>query len=133
MILHIRAVEACDVPKMDIIGKSDPYLKFKISTSSQVWKTKVKKNTHVPVWNEEFHLPITSGMSDQLHIELFDKDDISKDDIISTQDFDVKSFPIGKIIEQWYDFSPAKGVKKGGRVRLVFHLTKSGHDAFIAI
>lgn len=133
MILHIRAVEACDVPKMDIFSKSDPYLKFKISTSSQIWKTRVRKNTHEPVCNDEFHLPITSGISDKLYIELFDKDTISKDDIISTQEFEVKSFPEGEIIDQWYDFLPAKGVKKGGRVRLVFHLTKSGDEAFITI
>ena len=133
MILHIRAVEACDVPKMDIFSKSDPYLKFKICTSSQIWKTRVRNNTHVPVWNEEFHLPITSGMSDKLYIELFDKDTISKDDIISTYEFEVKSFPEGKVVEQWYDFAPAKGVKKGGKVRLVFHLTKSGRDPFITI
>lgn len=93
----------------------------------------MRKNTHEPVWNDEFHLTITSGISDKLYIELFDKDTISKDDIISTQEFEVKSFPEGEIIDQWYDFLPAKGVKKGGRVRLVFHLTKSGHEAFITI
>ena len=71
-------------------------------------------------------------MNDKLHIELFDKDDISKDDIISTQDFDAKSFPIGKVIDKWYNFTPAKGVKHGGKVRLVFHLDRHGQTAFIA-
>lgn len=132
MILHIRAVEACEVPKMDVIGKSDPYLIFKVSTSSQTWKTKHKNNTDKPVWNEEFHIPITSNMSDELRVELFDKDDVSKDDIISTMNFKVKNFQVGKITDQWYNFTPAKGVKVGGKVRLVFHLDRSGKTAFVA-
>ena len=132
MILHIRAVEACEVPKMDVIGKSDPYLLFKISTSSQTWKTKHKNNTDKPVWSEEFHIPITTNMTDELRVELFDKDDISKDDIISTYNFKVKNFPIGKVIDQWYNFSPVKGVKTGGKVRLVFHLDRSGATAFVS-
>ena len=132
MELHIRAVEAAEVPKMDTCGKSDPYLKFKLSTSSQTWKTKAKKNTATPVWNEEFHLPITSNMSDELTIQLYDDDDVSKDDIISTMNVSVKSLQIGKVTDQWYTFQPAKGVKTGGKVRLVFHLDKSGKTAFKA-
>lgn len=132
MELHIRAVEATEVPKMDAIGKSDPYLKFNLSTSSQEWKTKHKNNTDKPVWNEEFHLPITSSMNDQLTISLYDKDDISKDDLISTMSFNVRNFQVGKIVDQWYTFQPAKGVKNPGKVRLVFHLDKSGKPAFKA-
>ena len=131
MILHIRAVEAAEVPKMDVCGKSDPYLVFTLSTSSQKWKTKTKKNTVTPVWNEEFHLPITSNMTDELHVEMFDQDDISKDDQISTMNFKVREFPVGKVTDSWYNFQPVKGVKNGGKVRLVFHLDRSGQDAFI--
>ena len=92
---------------------------------------KYKKNTDIPVWNEEFHLPITSNMGDVLHVELYDKDDVSKDDIISTMDFRVNSFPVGKVTDTWYNFNPAKGVKSGGKVRLVFHLDRSGQTPFI--
>lgn len=132
MELHIKAIEASDVPNMDIAGKSDPYLKFQLSTSSQTWKTKVKKNTNKPVWNEVFDLPITSSMSDQVTISLYDKDDISKDDLISTFVLDVKSLEVGKVNDSWYDFHPAKHVKKGGKVRLVLHLDKFGNEAFKA-
>ncbi|KAK8890065.1 Protein Aster-C [Tritrichomonas musculus] len=132
MELHIKAIEAAEVPKMDTCGKSDPYLKFSLSTSSQTWKTKTKKNTNTPVWNEEFHLPITSNMSDELTIKLYDDDDVSKDDIISSMTFPVRNFQVGKVIDQWYSFTPAKGVKNGGKVRLVFHLDKSGKTAFKA-
>ena len=130
MELHIKAIEAADVPKMDTAGKSDPFLTFQLSTSSQKWKTKSKKNTATPVLNEEFHLPITSSMNDELTIKLYDDDDVSKDDIISTKVFKVREFPVGKVVDQWYQFSPAAKVKTGGKVRLVFHLDKSGKPAF---
>lgn len=42
MILHVQAIEACNLPDMDIIGKSDPYLKFKFDFSNKIWKTQYK-------------------------------------------------------------------------------------------
>lgn len=131
MILHIRAVEASDVPKMDIIGLSDPYLLFELSTSSQKWKTKYINNTKAPVWNEDFHLPVSSSLTDTLRVSLWDQDDISKDDLISTYDFTIKNdFPIGKIIDKWYQMCPIKGVKEGGKVRLIIQLNRTGKDPF---
>ena len=132
MILHIRAVEACEVPKMDVIGLSDPYLKFELNTTSQKWKTKHVNNTKIPVWNEEFHLPITSSLRDVLNVSLWDKDDGSKDDLISTYDFKLNTdFEIGKVTDKWYQFQPAKGVKTGGKVRLIMQLNSLGKDPFI--
>lgn len=133
MELHIKAIEAADVPKMDTAGKSDPFLTFQLSTSSQKWKTKAKKNTVTPVWNEEFHLPITSSLNDELTLKLYDDDDVSKDDIISSKVFKVKDLQVGKVIDQWYTFNPSSSkVKTGGKIRLVFHLDKSGKEAFKA-
>lgn len=120
MFLYVKAVEASDIPKMDVIGKSDPYLIFKLSTTSQEWQTSYKLNTHKPIWNESFMIPLTSNMRDELKVELFDKDDVSKDDFISSKTFDVKSLPVGQIIDEWYNFTPGKDVKKGGKVRLLF-------------
>ncbi|KAK8875676.1 Protein Aster-C [Tritrichomonas musculus] len=131
MFLHVRAVEAKDVPIMDYFGKSDPYLYFQVSTSSQKWKTNYINDTVNPCWKEEFHIPITSDNSDKLHVELYDYDRFTRDDLISSYDFDVKDFPVGKIIDKWYDFNPAKGVKTGGSVRLMFHLAKHGWEPFI--
>lgn len=131
MILHIRALEATGVPKKDIIGLSDPYLMFELSTSSQQWKTKYIKNTKEPVWNDEFHLPITSLLNDVLHVSLWDKDDISKDDLISTIEIKVKNkFPLGKIIDEWYYMRPSKGTPEGGKIRLLVQLSRSGQEPF---
>lgn len=131
MILHIRAIEACNVPKKDIIGLSDPYLKFETSTSTQKWKTKYIRNTKTPEWNEEFHIPITSLLNDILYVSLWDKDDISKDDFISSIDFNVRDeFPLGKVLDKWYQMRPGEGTKEGGKVRLIIQLNKSGYEPF---
>ena len=132
MILHIRAVEATGVPNMDIIGLSDPYLKFELSTSSQHWKTKWIKNTKNPKWNDEFHLNITSLLNDELNISLWDKDDISSDDLISTINLSVRNeFPLGKVFDKWYSMHPAKNVNEGGKIHIVAHLSKFGKEPFI--
>lgn len=132
MELHIKAIEAAEVPKMGTAGKSDPFLSFQLSTSSQKWKTKTKNNTTTPVWNEEFHLPITSNLSDELTVKLSDDDNVSKDDIISSKTFKVRDFTVGKVIDQWYSFTPSGKAKSGGKVRLLFHLDISGREAFKA-
>ena len=124
MILHINAVEANDVPSMDLITKSDPYLVFKSNKTKEVWKTKSIKNTDTPVWNEKIKIPITASMDDTITAELWDQDGITHDDLISTLVFIVKYLPVGKDTDIWYNFNPAEGVKKGGKVRLVLHLDK---------
>ena len=125
-MLHIKAIEASDIPKMDIIGESDPYLVFKLNSNTNIWKTEFKKNTSTPVWNEEFHLPLSKNFEDQLLIELYDKD-LKFDDLISTLVINVNYIPKGKVVNSWYNFNPAKGVKKGGRVQLSFLVEDSNN------
>ena len=124
MILHIKAIEADDIPSMDVIGKSDPYLVFKSSTTDKTWKTKYVRNTYSPVWNEEFQIPISKSMDDIITAELWDQDSVSHDDLISTLVFIIKYLPIDKDTNNWYYFNPEKGVKNGGKVRLYMRLER---------
>lgn len=132
MELHVKVVEAADVPKMDTVGKSDPFVQLSLSTTSQKWKTKAKNNTSTPVWNEQFTLPITTKMDDILTVELFDKDDVSDSDRISSVTIQVNKIPQNKVNDSWYTLHPAKGVKTGGKLRLVVHFTKAGGEPFKA-
>ena len=133
MELHIKVVEAADVPKMDTVGKSDPFVQLSLNTTSQVWKTKAKNNTSTPVWNEQFTLPITTKLDDLLTVQLYDKDDVSKNDIISKVVIQVNKIPQGKVNDSWYTMHPCgKDVKTGGKLRLVVHLTKAGAEPFKA-
>lgn len=131
MILHVKCVEAKDVPKMDIIGESDPYLILKTNKSNQEFKTPYKNNTNKPIWNETFHIPITSSMDDVLTVTMYDKD-IMNDDIISHCTIQVNKLQIGKISDNWLEMtSDCKKYTNGGTVRLMLHLARHGAEPFI--
>ena len=61
-ILNLKVIAAHDLINKDVIGKSDPYVKIDLVTVSQGTKvietlrTKTKRNTLNPLFNEEFFL-----------------------------------------------------------------------------
>lgn len=130
MELHVRVVEAQDIPKMDFFGKADPYCILQMSSSSDSRKTKVCSNTYTPVWNEEFHFPVANQTRDALHILIKDRDRGMADDPISKIEIPISSLQVGNVMDRWYNMNPIKGVKKGGRLRLVLHLAQKGLPAF---
>lgn len=130
-LLHIRAVEAKDIPKMDIVGKADPYLSFQINGIPEKWKTDDIKQSFEPVWNQEFHIPINQIKDTVLHVELYDWDKVSSDDLISTKDFQLESFEIGRVYDKWYDFFPALNVEKPGKIHLVMQIANPDDYPFI--
>lgn len=128
MILHIKVIGANGIPKMDICGKADPYIVINYSKTKKPLKTEIKKKTFTPVWNEKFEIPVNEN--DAIHFEMIDYDRFKSDDLISTRDFPIAQFKLGKVTDDWYDFFPAKKVKEGGRVHLVFHLANKGDKPF---
>ena len=130
MLVHIRVIEAKDVPKMDLFGKADPYCLLQISSSRTVYKTKVIKNTYNPIWNEEFHIPVADKNNDSLHILMKDQDAGKSDDPISRLEIRISTIEVDKVLDTWYDMVPVKGVKKGGKLRLVTHLAYPGATPF---
>lgn len=131
MILHIKAVGAINIPKMDLFGKADPYLKISYSRSDKIYKTSYCKQTFSPNWNEEFHIPVESNPESVLHFELVDWDPLPKHDLISTRDFLITSFEVGQITDDWFDFNAAAKVPKPGKVHLVFHLALPDQQPFV--
>lgn len=131
--LHIKAIEAKNLPRMDVAPYTvDPYLTFRLSSNpSKITKTKYIKQNYNPVWNEEIHLKVNPELNEVLHVELFDHDTLSKDDLISTRDFELSYFPLGKVVDSYHTFFKARGVKKPGQVRLAFHLAKEGDEPFV--
>lgn len=130
MILHIKAVGAIDIPKMDTFGKADPYLKITDNKSQKTYKTSYCKQTYTPIWDEEFHIPVENNAEDFIHFSLIDWDPFPKHDLISTRDFPISSFEIGRVTDNFYDFFPANKVKKPGKVHLVFHLALPDQKPF---
>lgn len=130
MILHVKAIGAVDIPKMDIIGKADPFLVLTYNKTNQKFKTKVIRKTYSPIWDEEFHIPVERDQNSFIHAELYDWDRASSNDLISTRDFPICNFKVGVVLDEWYDFTAAKKVPKPGKVHLVFHLAAERQKPF---
>ena len=89
--LHIRSAK--DLPKSDLLGLSDPYVVIKIGPSDAtfdektvVLTTDVKYKTLNPEWNARFEVSTddlsTTDAVLELEIRIFDKDQMSKDDLL---------------------------------------------------
>jgi len=73
----VKAVEARDLLPMDMNGSSDPYVVARVG--SQEGKTNYITTDLNPVWNEVLNFDIESGQ-EILQVEVWDHDDIGKDD-----------------------------------------------------
>lgn len=131
MILHLKVLEAKDIPKMDVIGTADPFVIFNLSPSEDEYQTKVIKQNPRPVWNEEFHIRFDPNTRAILHMELFDWDKFTPNDLISTRDFEVSKYEPGNVIDEWYPFFAAPNVPKPGIVHLMIHVALPHEEPFV--
>ena len=122
LTLHIRVVEAKDVPKMDVFGKADPFCILQLTSSRQLVKTKVIKSTYTPFWDETFHFPVKDVVDNILQIVMKDADAGSSDDPISKLNIQISTLEVDKVTDKWYPMIPYPSVKKGGQIRLCIHL-----------
>ncbi|XP_008788435.2 synaptotagmin-2-like isoform X1 [Phoenix dactylifera] len=78
-ILHVTVVRAYKLKKKDLLGKSDPYVKLKLSGDNlPSKKTTVKRNNLNPEWNEEFKLVIRDPESQVLDLSIYDWEQVGK-------------------------------------------------------
>lgn len=87
--LSVVVLKARNVPKMDITGFSDPYVKIYLhhqNFRSSKKKTHIKKRSLNPVFNESFifDLPSKDGSLDEVYLEVImcDWDRITKNEVI---------------------------------------------------
>jgi len=78
-ILKVTVVEAKNLKDEDLIGKSDPYIKL-ILDSKNTQSTTTKSGDLNPTYNECFTFNIDGQK--ELSIEVWDKDSVTKDDLI---------------------------------------------------
>ena len=86
-ILHLDLLQAKDLVKSDLIGKSDPYAVVSFDDEKQ--KTKTVKNSQNPEWNFKLDIPVDSDGPKKVNIEVFDKDRIGKDKPLGSTCLDV--------------------------------------------
>lgn len=127
--LHIQIVEGTDLPKTDTIGKIDPYVVISLQGTSIEFRTKTIDNNDKPTWNETFTIPIGNIKKDVVLFTLKDED-IKFDDLVSTYSLSVQGLEQFEFVDEWYDFSPAEGVKKGGKIHFNYMFTDQEHSPF---
>ncbi|MQM11634.1 hypothetical protein Taro_044540 [Colocasia esculenta] len=80
-ILHVKVVRALNLKKTDFMGKSDPYVKLKLTEDKlPSKKTTVKRSTLNPEWNEEFKLIVKDPESQALELSVYDWEQVGKHD-----------------------------------------------------
>mmetsp|Transcript_25871 Transcript_25871/g.50981 ORF Transcript_25871/g.50981 Transcript_25871/m.50981 type:complete len:1443 (-) Transcript_25871:116-4444(-) len=79
--LVISVQKAMNVPKMDMVGESDPFISVHIHNKS--FKTRHKNDDKNPVWDENFTVAACKDTTllDQVDIKLFDKDKLTSEEI----------------------------------------------------
>ncbi|RWS17221.1 Synaptotagmin-4-like protein [Dinothrombium tinctorium] len=105
--LTVVVLKARNLPKMDLTGLCDPYVKIYLMYNNQriaKKKTHVKKRTTNPVFNESFifDVPYNEGL-DNLSLEflLLDYDRVTKNEVIGKLEIGPKA--TGTALKHWKD------------------------------
>ena len=85
-VLKLKLIRGENLPKMDVIGSCDPYIKFKTLPKSlfEEVKTKYQSNTQNPNWKLNFYFKMSENPSSIkgacLQMSLYDHDTFNEDD-----------------------------------------------------
>eukprot|EP00003_Mantamonas_plastica_P007493 TRINITY_DN1630_c0_g1_i10.p1 TRINITY_DN1630_c0_g1~~TRINITY_DN1630_c0_g1_i10.p1 ORF type:complete len:496 (+),score=153.84 TRINITY_DN1630_c0_g1_i10:66-1490(+) len=119
-VLYLTIVEGKDLLACDSNGYSDPFIKINYG-SGETYKTKTKKKTLNPQWDETFQYPVTTQkqLDDQiLKLRLFDFDRIGSNDDMGEILISCSSLVPFEENDAWYPVaSPGQGQV---RVKLVW-------------
>lgn len=99
-MLQVCAVEARNVPRMDLLSKSDPYLELFTRVKRRL-RTQVVDDDDHPVWDERFAFPVYS-IQQELTAILFDYDLLSADDEIGRLVIPLEELPPDVEIDAWF-------------------------------
>ena len=129
-MLHLRLVDARDVPKMDTFGHADPFCYVQLSETGRRDKTRVIKNTRSPQWDEEFHYPISNQETDVLKISMFDWNKVGSAEPIASIKIPLAGQPVDNVQELFLDMQPAKGVRGSPQIHILLHVAPPGGIPF---
>ena len=118
-ILHIEIKEMKDLEIADLESdSSDPYYIAKFG--EEQFKSRIIYSNLNPIFYDEFKFKI-KNLDEKLIINVFDKDKLSKDDLIGTVEIDLTSEPFGKIIDKEYKM-------KKGSIFMKWQVTEPGQS-----
>jgi len=125
-VLNVMVVEGADVPKTDLIGKTDAFAKVGLKGGQLLNKTKTIDNSFTPIWSEKFVIQLNDPKNDIFSVELWDED-VKNDDMISKAEIPIGKFEPGKVVDDWWPLQVAsKKYKEGGRIHLKFQVDEEG-------
>ncbi|KAL5990600.1 hypothetical protein ACLOJK_011502 [Asimina triloba] len=85
-ILHVKVLRALNLSKMDIFGKSDPYVKLSmIGEKLPSKKTTIKMKNLNPEWNEQFKLIVKDPHNQALQLQVYDWEKVGVHDKLGMQ------------------------------------------------
>ena len=84
--INLVVVKANNLSEADFMGKSDPYCVVKVGGTTNT--TRHIDNTCDPVWNETMQFFVASK-PESIAFDLWDKDNIGKDDFLGTSEFKI--------------------------------------------
>ncbi|KAI8606538.1 C2 domain-containing protein [Dissophora ornata] len=112
--LTVNLMRAKNLIAADRGGFSDPYIVFKVN-GKEVHKSEVIKKTLNPEYNENFVVPITSRVDDQVTFEVFDWNQLSTAKSLGVGSLDLRNIQL--VLPN--DFSvPLKNKSNQGEVQL---------------
>ena len=91
--LRLKIIAGHNLKNSDVVTKSDPYAKIIIPWDKKTARTKAKKNTLNPKWNEEFIFKVTPSLDKKISIVVNDKDKLTSDDFLGKVEIDMMNIP----------------------------------------
>lgn len=120
-------VEAKEIPKMDVIGNSDPFVIITLldQNEQKPFKTKTISNNASPVWQEDGYFVIKDDYSQSVKFQVYDEDIKNHDEIgsftIKMEDVEQK---LTGVVDKWINIEPAsKKKKKAGKFHIKYCIT----------
>ncbi|KAH7662675.1 C2 domain-containing protein [Dioscorea alata] len=138
-ILHVKIVRASNLRKMDILGKSDPYVKLSLTGERlPTKKTSIKMSNLNPEWNESFRLIVKDPETQVLELHVFDWEKVKAHDKLGMQTVPLSLLTPYETKELTLDLlknmNPNDPHNKRNRGKIVLELTfnpfKEEHDRF---
>ena len=108
-VIQLDLIQAKDLVKSDIIGKSDPFAVIQFDNNKI--KTPVVKNNQNPEWNFETDIPIDENGPRNIKIDIFDSDKLGKDKSLGSANIPVVNIIHGNNYDK--DWLPLAGTKSG--------------------
>lgn len=97
VIVQLTIMEAKQLAALDIGGKSDPFVI--VSSNNVTHRTKIKKKTLEPHWNERFLFTVKP--TEKIDCLVFDHDLIGSNDFLGAHTIDVSELPFGETMIYW--------------------------------